>query len=114
MSLWKWNDVEMEVDLEDVDFQEKYEKAFNIMEREEKNILKQGSLSEITKSYCMLFWNLFDNIFGDGTADKLFNGKKNSGLCEQCYESFLNFCEKQIEEINKRRIKKFSKYKVKR
>ena len=29
MSLWKWNDVELEVDMGDVEFQEKYEKAFN-------------------------------------------------------------------------------------
>ena len=31
MSFWKWNDVELEVDMEDVEFQEKYENAFNKM-----------------------------------------------------------------------------------
>ena len=32
MSLWKWNDVELEVDFEDADFQERYEKAFDKLE----------------------------------------------------------------------------------
>ena len=28
MSLWKWNDVELEINMSDVDFTERYEKAF--------------------------------------------------------------------------------------
>ena len=28
MSLWKWNDVELEIDMEDVDFQIRYENSF--------------------------------------------------------------------------------------
>ena len=37
MSLWKWNDVELEVDMEDVDFLEKYEMAFQKMELKRKS-----------------------------------------------------------------------------
>ena len=36
---WKWNDVELEIDMQDVDFQEKYERAFEILEKEEKEVL---------------------------------------------------------------------------
>ena len=49
MSLWKWNNVELEVDFEDVDFQERYEKAFEKIEETEKELLKIGKLSDITK-----------------------------------------------------------------
>ena len=45
MTIWKWNDVELEIDLEDVDFQERYEKAFEVMGEEEKNLKKIGKLS---------------------------------------------------------------------
>ena len=40
MITWKWNDVELEIDLEDVDFQERYEKAFEAMEEDEKDLKK--------------------------------------------------------------------------
>ena len=42
MSHWKWNDVELEVDMEDADFQEKYENAFMKMEKTEENLKKAG------------------------------------------------------------------------
>ena len=114
MSLWKWNDVELEVDFEDVDFQERYEKAFDKMEGIEKELQKVGKLSEMTKKYCEMFWTLYDDIFGEGTAEKLFNGKKHSGMCEECYDSFITFCSEQVKEINKKRNSKLAKYKVKK
>ena len=74
MSVWKWKDVELEVDMEDIEFQEKYEVAFQHMGVSEKELQNVGNLSGFSKKYCMLFWNLFDEIFGKGTADKLFDG----------------------------------------
>lgn len=114
MSLWKWNDVELEIDMEDVEFQERYENAFQHLEEKENKLVKTGKLSEISKSYCLLFWELYDEIFGEGTAQKLFNGKMNTGLCDDCYDSFINHCQKQVNEINKKRSNRFAKYKVKR
>ena len=37
MSLWKWNDVELEIDMEDYDFLQKYEKAFDVMGLKRRN-----------------------------------------------------------------------------
>lgn len=116
MAKWKWNDVELEVDLEDADFIERYEKAFNRMEETEKTVLTVGSLSERCKAYCEMFFQLFDDLFGDDTSKMLFGGKKNMGLVDECYESFLAFAKKEMEEVNKRRaarITKLSKYTVK-
>ncbi len=84
MTIWKWNDVELEIDLEDVDFQERYEKAFEVMGEEEKNLKKIGKLSEITRAYCAMFYRLFDAIFGEGTGDKLLGGKLNSRIVDDC------------------------------
>lgn len=114
MGKWKWGDTELEVDMEDVEFQKKYEDAFEQLDVEEKTLKKSGKLSEITKNYCKMYWNLFDRIFGEGTAEKLFNGKEHSGLCEECYESFISFCSNQVKEINKKRCSRFTKYKVKK
>ena len=116
MAKWKWNDVELDIDLEDADFVEKYEKAFNRMGETEKSVMSVGSLTERCKDYCKMFFQLFDDIFGNGTSDKLFKGKMHMGLVDECYESFLTFAKKEMEEANKRRVArvtKLSKYAVK-
>ena len=55
MSYWKYNDVELDVDMADAEFQEKYENAFEKMEESEKTIKKDGKISEITRAYCSLY-----------------------------------------------------------
>jgi len=112
MTIWKWNDVELEIDLEDVDFQERYEKAFEVMGEEEKNLKKIGKLSEITRAYCAMFYRLFDAIFGEGTGDKLLGGKLNSRIVDDCYESFLKHCKQEVVSMNKNRSARYQKYRV--
>lgn len=113
MSLWKWNDVELEIDMEDVDFQEKYEAAFNAMAEDEKALQQIGTISGFSNAYCAMYFKLFDGIFGEGTAEKLFKGKRNIGKVEDCYDSFIQECSKEVVEINKRRAKRYAKYRPK-
>ena len=110
MSLWKWNDVELEIDMEDVEFQQKYENAFNKMAKTEEELQKVGAISELSLRYCNMFFQLFDDIFGEGTSQKLFNGKKNTRVVEECYDSFLEVCKNEVDQANKRRAKKYAKY----
>lgn len=112
MSQWKYNEVVLEVDMEDVDFQEKYENAFARMGTTEKELQKVGSLSGITREYCQMFYQLFDDVFGPGTGEKLFNGKYNIRLVDEAFDSFLNHCKKEVDAANKRRISTVKKYKV--
>lgn len=110
MSLWKWNDVELEIDMEDADFLEKYEKAFDVMGIQEEKLQKTGSQSTIVKEYCNMFYRLFDDIFGEGTGDKLFEGKRNTRICEECYDSFIVECKRCVQDANKRRTSMLNKY----
>ena len=114
MSLWKWNDVELEIDMEDYDFLQKYEKAFEAMDKREKELQKVGANTEIVKEYCDMIRNLFDDIFGKETSDKLFGTKRNTRICEECYDSFLSECNKCVVEANKRRANIANKYKPNR
>ena len=79
MSLWKWNNVELEVDMEDAEF-----------------------------------YDLFDDLFGDGTGDQLFTGKMNSRICEECYDSFLAECQKGILAAAERRNNRMNKFRPNR
>ena len=114
MSLYKIDDVELDIDMEDYDFQVKYEKAFDQLEQDEKELQKIGRASEVTKSYCEMFNRLFDNIFGDGTSTKLFDGKYNMSKTEQVYSEFIGICAEQVRLMNERRTKLANKYKPNR
>lgn len=112
MTIWKWNDVELEIDMEDVEFQERYEKAFEVMAEEEKEVKKIGKFSEMTRAYCNMFYHMFDTVFGEGTGDKLLKGKMNSRIVDDCYESFLTHCKQEVIAANKHRASRFQKFRV--
>lgn len=99
--IWKYNDVELEFDMGDVDTQERYEKAFTKMEETEKGLPKTGSHSEFSRSYCRMFYELYDDLFGAGTGERLMGKKANVRTTEECYNSFLTFVRAQLEEINR-------------
>jgi len=111
MSQFKINEVELEIDMGDADFQETYEKAFENMGKAEKDLVKTGKASDITRSYCQMYFNLFDDIFGKGTADKIWGGKCKISACEDVYIQFIMECKKQTEQIRQHSdtfIKKFT------
>jgi hypothetical protein len=104
------NDVELDIDMEDADFQERYEAAFEKMSGAEKKLQKAGKASEITRGYCDMFYSLFDDIFGDGTGEKLFKGKRSISLVNDTYDQFISVCSQQAKEAQNRMKKMVSKY----
>lgn len=52
---WNYNNMEFEVDLQDADFAERYEAAFERMALDEKKVQKAGKNSEVIRGYCGLF-----------------------------------------------------------
>lgn len=99
--IWKYNDVELEFDMGDVDTQERYEKAFIKMEETEKGLPKTGVYSELSRAYCQMFYELYDDLFGTGAGERLMGKKANVRTTEECYNSFLTFVRAQLEEINR-------------
>lgn len=114
MSLYTINEIDLEIDMEDYEFQKKYEDAFNQMVEEEKELQKVGSNSDITLGYCKMFYHLFDNIFGEGTGEKLFKRKYNARVIDETYEEFIGICAEQSKKAQMRRNKIASKYKPNR
>lgn len=108
--IWKIKDLNLELDLEDYDTAVNYQKAFENMSQEEKKLRKDGNVSEFIKGYCMIFYNFFDYLFGDGTGNKLFEGRYNARVCDEIYDSFLNFVSTQKLQAAERKKNIYSKY----
>ena len=107
---WSYNGLEFKVDLQDADFAERYEEAFTAMAEEEKKVQKAGTNSEIIRGYCKLFYGLFDYIYGEGTAQKIFDGKMNSDKCDEAYDAFMTAITQDSNESAKRRAALRAKY----
>ena len=94
----------------DVAFIERYEKAFEKMEENEAKVPKTGTTTDRAKAFVSIFYELFDDIFGEGTGNAIFDGKCNIRMCLDAYDDFLEICKSQIDETNKSIAKKYSKY----
>lgn len=99
---WKINNLELEFDIFDLENSEKYEKAFEQMSAEEKAIKRDGKMSEFIRSYCDMYYHLFENLFDTEIADKLCN-RYNSSEWEKVYGSFLDYVQSQNNEAQKMR-----------
>lgn len=102
-TVWSINGLELEMDLDDAETLEKYEKAFTEMDNQEKEFPKDGKTSEIVRRYCDLYYRLFENLFGKDDADKIVQKKYHMGQWEEVYASFLKFASLQMNAINARR-----------
>lgn len=107
---WSYNNIEFEVDLQDADFAEKYEKAFARMIEEEKKVQKAGTNSGVIRGYCSLFHNLFDDIYGAGISEKMFMGKTNAGMCDTAYAAFMDAALRSNTEASQRRGQLMGRY----
>lgn len=104
------NGVQLDIDMGDVAFIERYEKAFEKMEEKEAKVPKTGTTTDRAKAFVSIFYELFDDIFGEGTGNAIFDGKCNIRMCLDAYDDFLEICKSQIDETNKSIAKKYSKY----
>ena len=108
--IWKINGLELELDLEDADVFEKTMKAIEQMDEDGRNIDKTGKMPEFIKRYCEIYYNAFDRIFGEGTGEKIFSGKKNMRNCDEVWDSFLGFMQVAVKKANERRLQLSGKY----
>lgn len=108
--IWKINGLELELDLEDADVFEKTMKAFEQMDEDGKNINKVGSMPEFIRAYCDVHYKVYDRIFGEGTGEKIFGGKKNTRVCEETWDEFLEWMQAAVKKANARRLQLNKKY----
>ena len=80
--LWEINGISLPLDLSDADVMARYEDAFEAMKHDETDIPRDGRASERIRGYCRMYRNLYDRLFGEGTAARIFDGQF-SDLCDR-------------------------------
>lgn len=109
---WEINGISLPLDLDDADVVERYENAFERMEKEEKEITQKKKQSDKIRAYCIMYRHLYNWIFGDGTAEKIFQGMPmNSAVYDDVYCKFLEFVQEQAAFSARQRAERLNRYK---
>lgn len=98
LTIWKINGLELSLDIEDADTVERYEAALDQLEADVPKDKSEGAAAYI-RAYCKAFRTLYDSLFGDGTAARIFadvpdNVRKYTAV----YGDFLAFVSKQAAQ----------------
>lgn len=101
----KINGIELEFDLLDADTAEKYDECMKEMQGI-KDKVDGMSVGESIRYQCNAVFDVFNNLFGEGTDKKIFGGKTHLGKCLDAFEALVNEANRQAEETDK----KYSKY----
>src|SRR5699024_5750846 len=106
----KINGVELEVNFLDADFMEKIENCCRkVSKRAEKGKteLKNLTLSQQIKAECQIIKDFFDEVFGEGTSEKVFKGKNDLKLCLSAFQ-YLNEAKVKMKQETNSLFAKYS------
>lgn len=107
--VWNYGGASFTLDMDDVETAERYEAAFQKMQAQ---FAEPDGTSEAAKlrEYCEAIRFLLDDLFGEGTAQKLLGEKLNIAACDDAYGSFMTFVQAQTVEIENRQREMFSRF----
>lgn len=102
-------DKKIDFDFFDAQQMEKYEKEADIAKNELSKIdLNKMKQSEFINKVCEIIEKCFENVFGEGTSEKLFEGKRNFRLCVKAFSDLVKARKEQVSEIDNE-VKDFQK-----
>lgn len=108
---WEIKDLKLAFDNQDAAYMQRYETAFDLMQKEAKELPKEGKASDRIIAYCQVFKNLFNRIFEEGTADKIFAGEPLSiDRYDEIYDNFIEFVKAGNLEAIQLRAERLAKY----
>ena len=108
MGIFKFGDLEAEIDFTDADFLENLEEAKELLQEEAKMTPVTGKTADIIRAQCRCYFNFFDRVIGEGTHEAMFRGKTSLNLCIEAVEALKQFENADTERINE----KYSEYTV--
>lgn len=103
----KINGVTLEdLDMLDLEMAEKFEKTLKSVENISEKI-KGMTVTESIKTQCNAIFNVFNELFGEGTDKKIFGDKVNLLTCLKAFEELVIQVNKTSQEVEKL-VKKYS------
>lgn len=108
---WEINGIKLPFDFDDAETMDRYLQAINQLKKDANSIVTEGTRADEIKSYCDVFDKVYDTVFGPGTAELIFGGRKNIHLYDDTYDSFIEFvkdCRMKSQKAFNDRIRKYT------
>ncbi len=99
MMKYQFGDFSQTIDLSDVDFVFRYEKAVSDYEEGIKSLNRELAPSAQLSQVCQLFFSLFDCLFGEGSSKKMFGETKSLSLCTKAFTLLLRSMNKYAKTL---------------
>lgn len=94
------NGIELEFDFYDADQMEIFEDAVDRAEVEINKALELKKQSQLIRGICQATINMLDEIFGEGTANEVFQGETNFKKSIEIFNALVKERVRQEEELN--------------
>lgn len=98
--VWRYNELDLAIDLADADDMERYMEACINFDQNNAALQREKTDASFIRKQADVYYCYFDELFGEGTAEKMFNGKKNVRVCLEAMNEFLEFAAEQVAENN--------------
>ena len=99
MMKYQFGELSQTIDLSDVDFVLRYEQAISEYEEGVKNLDRNTAPSAQLNQVCQLFFDLFDCLFGEESAKKMFGETKSVSLCTKAFTLLLRSMNKYAQTL---------------
>lgn len=95
----KFRDLELDFDIYDADQAEIYEEALLRVREESARKVPDEGLAAGIRRQCGVVFDFFDDLFGEGTHELIFNGKTNLGACLDAFKEFTDLVNAQKADM---------------
>ena len=102
MSIFKYGDLEREIDFTDVEFLENLDEAKKLIKKEAAQVPKVGKTADIIRAQCQCYFNFFDRVIGEGAHEEMFGGKTSLNACLNATDALLAFENKEADKLNQK------------
>lgn len=107
MSLFKFGELEKEIDFTDPDIIDLIEVEDERARNEAKNASPIGKASDRIRALSAIYDRFFDTVIGAGSSTKMFGANKSYIMRVDAYNAFCNAINQETVEINNIAAQKF-------
>ena len=94
------NGIELELNIFEANQAEAFEKANKKVLEEKIKVDNFPELSDKIKFFCDIVYDFFDDVFCEGTADQIFEGRLNMLECLEAYTEVIEYSNGDNEKAN--------------
>lgn len=99
MSVFQFGGFETEIDAADYDFTTRYETCCLRTDEKCKALGKDGLASEYILAYCRIVFDFFNDLFGEGTAEKMFGKRTNLRVCDNALVAIAETMKADVSDL---------------